>query len=130
MKDNGIQSILDSITDNHAEDSVFGGDSVADDCLPIDVGITRNTTRSQNSSISGNLSISHDEYSVDTPTTSSTRSLNIWPKRALLQEFTNVNSSTSEFDDTDQDPDVCLSLLVTIPNNSSFSSKNDITEGV
>lgn len=86
MKDNEIQSILDSITDNNFEDSEFGGNSDADDCLPIDVGKTRNTTRSQNSSISGNCSIPHDEYSVDTPTTSSTRSLNIniRPKRALL----------------------------------------------
>lgn len=58
MNDADIYSMLMSITDDHAENSDFGGDSDADDYLPINVCTTETTTRSQSSSFSGYSSTS------------------------------------------------------------------------
>lgn len=56
MKASEIYSMLNSITDDHTEISDFGGDSNADDYLPVNVCTTDKTTRSTSSSFSGNSS--------------------------------------------------------------------------
>lgn len=77
-----IYTILDSITIDHAENSDFGEDSDADDCLPIDV----------------------------TPI-KSTRSISSKSDRNLRSTTCKKFSNSSVLDNTD-DPDVCFSPLV------------------
>ncbi|CAI6371660.1 unnamed protein product [Macrosiphum euphorbiae] len=50
MKDSEILSMLNGITDDQAEYSDIGGDSNAEDCLPIEVSVNSSVTRSLNSS--------------------------------------------------------------------------------
>lgn len=137
MKDTEICSILNSMTDDQAEFSDLGGDSDADDYLPINVSTTEKTTRYQNSSFSGNSSTTDLNLSTNTveslpkPSTSSSISVNrsLWPiraKRALIDLFN--NSSSSEIDNTDKDPDACFSPLVPVPDFSSSSSDDDTSE--
>lgn len=133
MKDSEICLMLQSITDDQAENSDIGGDSDADDYLPINVHTTEKTTRSQSSSFSGNNSTSQlnsNAHSVESsnPSTSSTISMNrslrpIRAKRALIEQFN--NSSSSEIDDIDNDSVLCSSLLVPIPDMSTSSSSDD-----
>lgn len=139
MKDIEICSILNSMTDDQAEFFDLGGDSDADDYLPINVSTTEKTTRYQNSSFSGNSSTTDLNLSTNTVESSSkastsssvfvNRSLHLRPiraKRALIDEFN--NSSSSEIDDTGKDPDVCFSPLVPIPDFPTSSSDDDTSE--
>jgi len=123
--------MLNGITDDQAEYSDFGGDSDAEDCLPIEVSVNSSVTRSLNSSGHSSTPQAHNVKSPFTPSPSSSVSLNqnLRPKRAkrvLLEQIPNTSSS-DDMDDPDKDPDVCFLPLAPISDTSS-SDDDDATE--
>lgn len=131
MKDSEILSMLNGITDDQAEYSDFGGDSDAEDCLPIEVSVNSSMTKSLNSSGHSSTPQAHNVESPFTPSPSSSVSLNqnLRPKRAkrvLLEQIPNTSSS-DDMDDPDKDPDVCFLPLAPISDTSS-SDDDDATE--
>ncbi|CAI6376091.1 unnamed protein product [Macrosiphum euphorbiae] len=131
MKDSEILSMLNGITDDQAEYSDIGGDSDAEDCLPIEVSVNSSVTRSLNSSGHSSTPQAHNVESPFTPSPSSSVSLNqnLRPKRArrvLLEQIPNTSSS-DDMDDPDKDPDVCFLPLAPISDTSS-SDDDDATE--
>jgi len=75
MKDSEVLLMLILIIDDYADNSHFGGDSDADDFLPIDVNVSEGTIkRSLNSSDHNNTP--HSIESPFTPSKSTSLSLN------------------------------------------------------
>jgi hypothetical protein len=122
MNESEILSMLNGITDDQAENSDLGGDSDADDCLPIEVSQANSvSTRLLNSS--GHSTPQTHIESPFTPSPDSSVSLNqnLRPKRAkrvLLEQLSNTSSS-EDMNDPDKDPDICFLPLAPISDTSS-----------
>lgn len=98
-----ILSIVESISDNQALDSDIGGDSDADDSLPIHiVASQKSSTRSDSSALS-----LLDDISSSTPSSSSSAKHSPRPKRFCTNNFQNfleANGGDEEYD-SDADPE-------------------------
>lgn len=73
MKDSEILSMLNCITDDHAENSDFGGHIDANDCLSIEVSTSESSmTRSLHSSGQSNIPEFNSAHSAESPFSPST----------------------------------------------------------